>query len=88
MFPVEDSFTKHFTQNFTTSCGKSPGKYGATSSFQEARTECLKDKNCSGVYEPSCDGNLWYLCPLDSAYQSYSGSCTYMKKGSVGKYVE
>lgn len=79
--PAEVSFTK----KYRTSCRKS--KYNKFSSLQGAQNECIKDDNCSRVYDRWCDGNTWYLCPHGSIVSFSLFSCTYLKEGTFRKYI-
>ena len=76
-----------FTKKPKTSCYAN--RYKEFSSLQEAKTECVQDRNCSSVYDNQCDGIEWYLCPYGSISESSSGnSCTYVKEGKVRKCIE
>ena len=47
-------------------------------SFEEAKLQCDKSQDCYGIYDVSCNGKDWHLCPKGSVFKSQS-SCAYMK---------
>ena len=61
-------------------------KYGSYSTESAAKTACLADSNCKGVYDPRCDNTgTFYLCPISATYQTSSSSCIHEKTTS-GNY--
>ena len=60
-------------------------KYGSYSTVNEAKSACLLDSNCQGVYDRFCVQNEIYLCPVGIAYSTdTSSSCIYERGG--GKF--
>ena len=62
-------------------------RYGNYDTFQAADTVCASDINCSGVYDPSCDGApRFYLCRQDYPLEYSSTSCVYRKQTGTYKF--
>ena len=54
------------------------------SSVEDAKTACLNDNMCKGVYDKGCDktfNNVIHLCQVGGEYWKSSGSCVYDKMG-------
>ena len=56
-----------------------PDKYGSYNTLDDAKAACTADSNCGGVYDLSCDGAPFYLCPETATLYTSSASCVYCK---------
>ena len=81
---IKNYFFIAFTEISQKHCSGS--RYGTYFTESAAKTACLADSNCKGVYDPRCDNTgTFYLCPISATYQTSSSSCIHEKTTS-GNY--
>ena len=47
--------------------------------LEDAMVACDANPECSGVYDGDCNGDDYYMCDKDGAYESSSASCVHVK---------
>ena len=47
--------------------------------LEDAMVACDANPECSGVYDGDCNGDDYYMCDKDGAYESSSSSCVHVK---------
>ena len=47
--------------------------------LEDAMVACDANPECSGVYDGDCNGDDYYMCDKDSAYEASSASCVHVK---------
>ena len=76
---IDVSKCEHYRKQDGISCDPFISMFASPiASFEEAKLQCNKSKDCYGIYDVSCDGKDWYLCPKGSVFKSQS-SCAYLK---------
>ena len=59
-------------------------KYYRFDTITQAKTFCVQDSNCRGVYDDGCvDIGPFYLCPITATYGNITSSCIYEKTQGI-----
>ena len=57
--------------------------YGTYSTLIQAYRACDADNNCVGMYDSSCNGPPYHLCPLGAGWVDSGSSCIYEKPSKI-----